>query len=447
MKRCVNIDWLECYCLEDSIGFPHNADYFRRKGFDVKEREYGTPMYKEMFTLYDHFNEPFIEVRRAPKSSALMNQGLFSPYAAHVRLTNRACYATEAAKMMQAFLDENGFWFQRISRIDICLDFEYFDYGDDPKKFLERFMKGRYSKINQANISAHGLDQWDGRAWNSVHWGAPSSMVATRFYNKSMELKQVHDKPYIRQAWQACGLVDDMHTMEKKKRDGTKYKPEIWRVEFAVKSGTKKWFVVEDYNGDRKRLRSKKNTLDVYYTRQQLFTMFLSLAHHYFHFKVVEFKRESKALTANALAAVTIDENHPIVEKRLLRNRELQRKDRCRDKDLFRFDAMDEFYQIEKLAAKETGFSYRDKLLFALIEYRNSQVEEKVRAACNVVIEKLEMDVSRQDFSHSLSKEEIEVLRRVIAIRMKDNGIDVSEAIANAKEIVGKEKQIWLNLF
>ena len=117
-------------------------------------------------------------------------------------------------------------------------------------------MAGRYSKINQANISAHGLDQWDGREWNSISWGAKKSMVTTRFYNKTMELKQVHDKPYIRQAWYLCGLVDDWNTLEKKRRDGTTYKPQIWRVEFAIKSSTKKWFVVEDYNGDRKRIKS-----------------------------------------------------------------------------------------------------------------------------------------------------------------------------------------------
>ena len=213
MSRCVNIDWLECYCLEDAIGFPHNADYFRAKGWEVVEREYGTPMYREMFTLYDHYGEPFVEVRRSPKSDGRTN-GIFDSYSSHVRLANRTCYMNQAARILDRFLDENGFHFQRISRIDICLDFERFDFGDDPQKFIQRFMAGRYSKINQANISAHGLDQWDGRFWNSLSWGSKSSMVTTKLYNKTMELRQVHDKPYIRQAWQAAGLVDDRHALQ-----------------------------------------------------------------------------------------------------------------------------------------------------------------------------------------------------------------------------------------
>ena len=103
MIRCINIDWLECYCLEDAIGYPHDADYFRNKGWEVREREYGTPMYEQMFTLYDHYGEPFVEVRRKPKS---MNtaKGIFDQFACHVRLVNRACYANDAARNLSDFI-------------------------------------------------------------------------------------------------------------------------------------------------------------------------------------------------------------------------------------------------------------------------------------------------------------------------------------------------------
>ena len=106
LLRCANIDWLECYCLEDSIGYPHDADYFRRKGWEVKERDYGTPMYRQMFTLYDHYSEPFLEVRRVPKSDEVKVHGLFNQYSCHVRLCNRACYADNAAGMMIQFPKE-----------------------------------------------------------------------------------------------------------------------------------------------------------------------------------------------------------------------------------------------------------------------------------------------------------------------------------------------------
>lgn len=78
MARCVNLDWLEVFCFED--GEPHDANYFRREGFVVDEREYGTRIYHQMFTLNDRLGHPFLEVRRSPKS-------LLMPSAAtHLRL-------------------------------------------------------------------------------------------------------------------------------------------------------------------------------------------------------------------------------------------------------------------------------------------------------------------------------------------------------------------------
>lgn len=413
--RCINIDWLECYCLEDSIGFPHNADYFRRKGWEVMERDYGTPMYREMFTLYDHFNEPFIEIRRAPKSDNRKAAGIFDPYSCHVRLANRTCYMNNAAAILDKFLQENGIAFQRISRIDLCLDFEHFDFGDDPQKFVQRFMAGRYSKINQANISAHGLDEWDGRFWNSLSWGSKKSQVTTKLYNKTMELRQVHDKPYIRQAWASAGLVDDSLSLEKRLADGTVYKPEIWRVEFSVKSSTRKWFVIEDYNSDRRKIRSIKNTLECYYTREQLFQVFLSLAHHYFHFKKVE----------------------------KLPNGDLQRKDRCEDKKLFNMEQMEQFYQLEKMATASPRNPYIDRLLVHLYHYREKCYDNDVRDACNIIINQLERTASILQLARPFSDSEVQILQYVIAERLKAHDVPLSVTWKQAEALVKLEQDIW----
>ena len=55
IKRCVNLDWLEVYALEDNSRYPCNADFFRREGYFVTERAFGTRQYKEMFTLQDQY--------------------------------------------------------------------------------------------------------------------------------------------------------------------------------------------------------------------------------------------------------------------------------------------------------------------------------------------------------------------------------------------------------
>lgn len=275
MTRCINLDWLEVFCFE--IGEPHDADYFRRAGFVVDVREYGTRIYNQMFTLMGDDGHPLLEVRRSPKSLLMPQQ------ATHLRLVNRSCYFDNAADVMAQFIDRYDYTFQRISRVDICLDFVRFDDNTLPRVFMQRYMRGKFSKINQANIRAHGSDNWTGRVWNSVSWGSPSSMIGTKFYNKTLELydpkTDSYGKPYIRHAWFNAGLIDNI---DRCTLDGVEQ--EIWRVEFSIKSSVKRWSVIE-LDGKSKHYQSLHNTLDCYDCKDKLLTMFAALQQHYFHFK------------------------------------------------------------------------------------------------------------------------------------------------------------------
>lgn len=386
MKRCINIDWLELYCLESPIGYPHNADYFRRLGWQVKEREYGTPVYNEMFTLIGTDNVPLLEIRRAPKSAVgVQVNGVLDPMATHIRLTNRSCYLPNCIDILRQFVQRYGYGLSRISRIDLCLDFEKFDYGDDPAVIMRRFMSGKYTKINQANISAHGRDQWDSRVWNSVSWGKQTSMIGTKFYLKTLELAEKADKPYIRRVWQAAGLVDDWYTLERMGEDGKRYKPDIWRVEFSVKSSTRNWFLIEDVRGVKRQLRSIRHTLDMYDTKQKQLDMFLSLADHYFHFKIYE---------------------------------EGKRKDRCQDKLLFRTNDRAEFYKLENVPTTDQRDKTADRLLQRLIDYRDTHPMPDIYKACNVLIEQLEMENRRLSLVHPWPTDELTLARLLMSKRM-----------------------------
>ena len=355
MKRCVNIDWLELYCLEDPGLYPCNLEYFCAQGYTVRARDYGTRQYKEMFTIMDRRGEPWIEVRRNPVSGKVNNRikGIFSEYSCHIRLHNRACYADDAVTALEDFLYVHRYNVRRIFRLDICLDFVRFDKGDDPNEVMQRYMKGRYAKINQANIAAHGIDRWNGRLWNSLSWGNPKSMVSTKFYCKSMELDSSdHDKPYIRYAWFLCGLIDDWRTMTKTTADGKTYKPDVWRVEFSIRASRAAWYVIEK-DGHVSKKEEIPHTLNLYETRPQLLTAFASLQRHYFKFK---------------------------------KYREDIRKDRCDDKVLFDFSQEAEFY---KLNAINLTARPRDKSLHTLIRrielYRDTHTSRDVYQACETL--------------------------------------------------------------
>lgn len=441
IQRCINLDWLEVYALEANIGYPHDAEFFRRAGWHVVEREYGTPVYHEMFVLYGTDGLPLIEVRRKPKSAkGVQERGVLDPMACHIRLSNRTCYFEDAAGIMQQFLERYAFACSRISRLDICLDFEKFDSGDDPQVFIDRYLKGKFSKINQAKIGAHGLDRWDGRYWNSLKWGNEKSMVSTKLYDKTLELRESHDKPYIRQAWFAARLIDDWHNCTKSKRDGSIYTPKIWRLEFSIKSSTKNWFVIEDCAGHKRKLRSIRHTLDNYHTRAQLFDVFFSLQSHYFHFKYVEFIEQSKRVIGYACNAITTDNNHDLVSQG--DSRSLQRKDRCRDKILFKNCTPSVFYKITHVATSNVQLKAADRLLHLLYQHRDCSYSAPIFNACNVLIEDLENRVRRDDHV-KWSADELTLLRQLIAKRVKDPNAPLNDDIESLRALMSLDDEIF----
>ena len=408
MARCVNIDWLEVYVQEDNMKYPMNADYFRSQGYVVHEREYGTRVYSEMFTVEDGRGNNFIEVRRNPKSGESSFSGL-SELSCHLRLTNRACYSNTAVRDMAEFLIRQGYLFQRIFRLDICYDFLKFDSGDNPERFLRRYIEKKFSKVNQCKVRVIGDDSWASFDWESVSWGAPSSMVSTKMYNKTKELKaNGMKKPWIVQAWFESGLVPDPLNL-----------PDVWRIEFSLRSSARNWIVIEDADSKRHKKRAVPHTLDMFDSRDKLWMRFEELAHHYFQFRYVEY-----------LDKVNSDGE-----------RELKRKDTCREKTLFYYNTDRTFYQIESVA-RECVPDRDDRILRnRLMIYREKHADSDIRRAIDVLLNDLDRENLRQITAHGVSHE-IDAIRLAIATR---TGWDYNRVIEVASEIhkLIEEKEIW----
>lgn len=386
--RCINIDWLEVFAME--IGPQHDASYFRRAGFSVDEREYGTRIYKEMFTLIDAAGHPFIEVRRNPKNP------LLHVSACHIRFHNRTCYYHDATKTMLDFLQRYDYQFMNISRIDICLDIVRFDDNTLPRVFMQRYMRGKFSKINQSNIHAHGTDNWTGRVWNSVSWGSPSSPIGTKFYNKTLELydpkTDSYSKPYIRQAWLECGLIDEPTRCTLKGET-----QEIWRIEFSIRSAVKRWVAIE-LNGKSKHYQSLRNTLQQYDSREKLLVMFASLAQHYFHFK------------------------RYVME---------QRKDRCPDRQLFRWQNIERVYKVEHadMLSEEKSPDALMALIKQLRHYCESPASITTKKSAETLLHQLEELTRTTELSKPWTHEKRIAYQQLLARRIDGYLGDNIEAI------------------
>lgn len=381
MERCVNLDWLEVYCIEDAIDFPHNADYFRSHGYEVYEREYGTRIYREMFTIHDADGQPWLEIRRNPYQSTTAHGKSVLPMAAcHVRLRNRSCYIDGISLQLKFFLEQHHLAFQSISRVDICYDFIRFDSGDYPSDFIARYMRGHYSKVNQCNLRAYGEDRWDERRWNSLAWGARTSCISTKLYCKSKELQERVDKPYIRQAWALNHLVTDMHTLALLHPDGTTTYPDIYRLEFSIKSSVRGWFVMDDERFEKKQRQSIRNTLDCYANKDMLWTLFSSLSEIYFHFKHF---------------------------------RQGVRKYDCPRKVLFT-EQPATFIRIERPASVTTDTHAFDRLLKLLQQYQTYS-SIRIKEACQILIDDIQSEVIRRYAVSPYNLDELTALRLLVS--------------------------------
>ena len=284
--KCINLDWLSVYCLEPK-GVVMNAAYYKKLGWSVEEREYGTPQYREKFTLMNG-RHPFLEIERNPYSLK-QNGGIFEPESCHIRLANRTLYQPNPVQQLTNFIIKYGYEYKGISRVDVCCDLTIFDNGMKPQDLANKYIKDKIWKVHQSHIApntddgddtwripihlgAHGKETKTGRTWNSLKWGSPKSALSTKLYNKTLELETNTGKFYIKDTWVKAGLCDLQKVRYEYRNPKTKEieirskqisvvpgtainqeipieeakKIDIWRVEFSMNSEGRKWIDLGD---------------------------------------------------------------------------------------------------------------------------------------------------------------------------------------------------------
>lgn len=428
--RCVNIDWLEVYCEESNDEYPCNADYFTRRGYVVREREYGTRVYEEMFYILDRNGNDMFEVRRNPKSGDSSFVGL-SPQSTHIRLCNWVCYQSNCVQLLRDFLVRHNYIFHRIYRIDVCYDFERFDSGDKPERVARRIVEKTYLKMNQTKIHAIGDDNWGGYAWETLSWGSLTSMVSTKLYNKTKELAATgNKKPYILTQWMMAGLIDNPVTQVKYGKDGSQYKPDIWRVEFSIKSKADSWLILEDISGKRVKKKAVPHSLSLFDSQDKLWQRFQDLAYHYFRFKVKTYKKQKRGVAGFALGQV--ESNH---------DPELQRKDRMPEKVLFHYDQDREFMHIQNVPKPSKPYHDGEVLRRRLINYAATHPDHKIREACKVLVDSIDVrDIYR--YTDSFDIWQVKALQGAIQLKMGGDERSTLEIIAQLEELI-KKGEIW----
>lgn len=247
-KYCISVDWLQVYCLNNLSAVPEKG-YADLKNFTTKKIDRVTPLWTEVYTVYMG-NTEVAEYCRFPRSSAMDERGCT------IKLHNRILYSAQFIKILRAVIQFLQVNYVGVTRLDLCYDCNYLREHRSVHDFLFQYFvhapycSGHIIRNGSRKVQINATRTTHGATTiSAMRWGSKSSAVGVYCYNKSLELLEVHDKPWIREAWENAGLINDYdadgwNTLDERKKqdikDGGKtemyIKTAVWRFEISIKS-------------------------------------------------------------------------------------------------------------------------------------------------------------------------------------------------------------------
>jgi hypothetical protein len=185
------------------------------------------------------------------------------------KLDNQFCYRESPIRFTCDLLRKLGLEPKGITRLDLAIDFNRFDYRNTkPEEFIRRFIGGRYLKLGKQNkykLQGTQEENKNTHVFEYLRFGGNNSPVSVYMYNKSKEMDQVRFKPYIKDRWDQ----DKLNTEE-----------DVWRLEVSIKGNQLKV-------ADRKTAEIINVSLYELYIREDLLEkLFNAVIAKYFRFKV-----------------------------------------------------------------------------------------------------------------------------------------------------------------
>lgn len=255
----INVDWLQVFCHDGNSGML-NVIYFERSAYEFRLLPHGSRHFKELWEVYNEDGDKYAIIQRNPHSSIISSDGSI------IQLCNRELYRPHYSAEFLLFLSAHKFTYKSISRLDVCFDSNELRNRLRHSSLIKGLMQGTILKNNQSKV------QWNfssianvGKPMvcNSCSFGSKSSGVSTKMYNKTLEMKEQKNKPYITENWVYNGL---------------NVNEDVWRIEISIKSDASTTIRTE--SGEIFRI-----TADSLRMQQTIEDIFFSYAQKYFSFK------------------------------------------------------------------------------------------------------------------------------------------------------------------
>lgn len=209
----LHLDWIQIM-----LKWVNKYEPVFNKKYKVKRLDITTRHFKQV-------DEVYIRGKRLVTLTSKPASGILDPDMIVAKFDNWVCYDSNMHIYVLDFLQSNQFEFISFSRVDFCADFNDFDNGMRPDKFIKKYVGRKLLRLGRTPHVAHHFGQAKTEHFEKgLKFGSNLSEVTAYIYNKTLEMNVVKWKPYIWKCWSDGGL--DV------KRD-------VWRVELSIKSGGK----------------------------------------------------------------------------------------------------------------------------------------------------------------------------------------------------------------
>ena len=227
-KYCISIDWLQTYCLGNEIQegiyeVENHTNGLPAYTFDVRLQNTETAQFKRLLEVR-YKNLIVATIQQCPRTSVINQRATL------LKLSNRILYSKIYIELLYQLQSALGLTYKGITRVDVCYDCNYYRAHRSVPRFIQTFLSRPLSK--KGSIYRRGSSKF--AAWGSksstsdtkitsIRFGSEKSRTGAYIYDKTIELREVKDKPWIREMWKENGLVntEDKH---------------VWRSEISIKS-------------------------------------------------------------------------------------------------------------------------------------------------------------------------------------------------------------------
>lgn len=218
-KYCISVDWLQVCCYSNNLAFLLNNDYYNKVD--------SLPYWLELQPLETRSFARFIRVhtkvgndwRYCADVLAVPRSTMLNSNIVLVKIHNRFLYSQNYIKLLYGICDAFKLSIKGLTRLDLCYDCNNFHGGLKPHKFIKEFVTAEFDSPRYIyKVGAKQFRVYGGKSVSSatkfsgIEFGSGKSSKRCYIYDKTRELEEVKDKPWIRQYWQENGLISDEKT-------------------------------------------------------------------------------------------------------------------------------------------------------------------------------------------------------------------------------------------